>query len=86
MGSSATLKAVVRDGRLTLNEPTELPEGEVVELVPADPYSHLDDADELDDGERARLDAALESAWKDHQAGVSTHSAEEVLTRLRAKA
>lgn len=80
-----TLKAVVRNGRLTLDEPIDLPEGEVIELVPADPYTHLDDADELDDDERAMLDAAIESAWKNHKAGVNTHSAEEVLAKLRAK-
>jgi len=29
-------KAHVRGGRLVLDEPTDLPEGEVVELVPVD--------------------------------------------------
>jgi hypothetical protein len=46
------LKAHVRGGRLVLDEPTELPEGTEVELVPVD--------DEFDPEERARLDAALE--------------------------
>ena len=85
MADERTLKAVVRNGRLTLDEPIDLPEGEVVELVLADRYTHLDAADELDRDERARLDAAIESAWEDHRAGVKTHSAEEVLARLRAK-
>ncbi len=30
------LKAHVHNGRLVLDEPTDLPEGEVVELVPVD--------------------------------------------------
>ena len=30
------LKAHVQNGRLVLDEPTDLPEGEVVELVPLD--------------------------------------------------
>jgi hypothetical protein len=42
-----TLRARVHNGRLVLDEPTDLPEGEVVYLQP-------DDADELDDAERAR--------------------------------
>jgi DNA-binding MurR/RpiR family transcriptional regulator len=33
MQGMGTLKAVVRDGRLILDEPTELPEGTVVELA-----------------------------------------------------
>ena len=62
MESTCTLKAVVRNGRLTLDEPTELPEGEVVELVPAD-------HDELDDEARALLHASLERAWAQEKAG-----------------
>ena len=80
------LKAVVRNGRLTLDEPTDLPEGEVIELVPADdPYAYLDQADDMDDEERAQLDAAIDTAWKNHQAGGKTHSAEEVIAKLQAK-
>jgi len=45
------LKARVHNGRLVLDEPTELPEGEIVELVPRD--AALDD--EFDDEERAQL-------------------------------
>jgi hypothetical protein len=62
MESSGTLKAVVRNGRLILDEPTELPEGEVVELVPAD-------HDALDDDARILLHASLERAWAQERAG-----------------
>ena len=47
------LTARVRDGRLVLDEPVDLPEGTVLELVPAD------DGDELDAEDRARLHAAI---------------------------
>ena len=48
-----TLIARVRDGRLVLNEPVDLPEGTELELVPAH------DEDNLEDDDRARLHAAL---------------------------
>lgn len=34
--TSPTLKAIVRNGRLVLDEPTSLPEGTVIELAPVD--------------------------------------------------
>jgi hypothetical protein len=46
------MKAQVRHGRLVLDEPSDLPEGTEVELVPID-------ADELDDEDRRRLHQAL---------------------------
>jgi hypothetical protein len=46
------LKAHVRNGRLVLDEPTDLPEGEVVYLQPVED-------DDLDNEERAALHAAL---------------------------
>lgn len=47
------LRAQVRNGRLCLDEPVDLPEGTLVDLVPAG------DSDDLDDAERARLHAAI---------------------------
>lgn len=44
------LIAVVKHGRLILDEPTDLPEGEVVQLVQV-----LNGSDDLDDEERAAL-------------------------------
>ncbi len=35
-GTMRALKAHVRGGRLVLDEPTDLPNGEVVEVVPLD--------------------------------------------------
>lgn len=62
MKNMETLKAVVQNGRLTLDEPTDLPEGEIVELV-------LADRDELDDEDRVKLHESLERAWAEEQAG-----------------
>jgi hypothetical protein len=57
-----TLKARVSDGRLVVNEPTSLPEGTEVELLPLDPGDWLDDAD------RATLLAALALSAADLEA------------------
>jgi len=50
------LVAHVKNGRLTLNEPTDLPEGEIVELVTIDDVlangGDLLDEEDPDDGER----------------------------------
>ena len=40
-----TLKARVKAGRLVIDEPTDLPEGTEVELLPLDPGDWLDDGD-----------------------------------------
>jgi hypothetical protein len=52
------LKARVLNGRLVLNEPTDLPEGEVVELVEIERVL-ADGGDDLDDEDRAALDREL---------------------------
>jgi len=58
-----TIKARVHAGRLVLDEPTTLPEGTEVELLPLDPGDWLDDAD------RAALHAALAESEADIAAG-----------------
>lgn len=77
-GRSMTLplKAHVRGGRLVLDEPTDLPEGTEVALVPAD------EEDNLDDQDRARLHAALELANEQFHAGAGI-PADVALERLR---
>mgnify|MGYP001577605020 FL=1 len=54
------LRARVRNGRLVLDEPTNLPEGAEVELVPAD---------DMDDEERAELNKSLVEAIQEMHAG-----------------
>jgi hypothetical protein len=71
-----TIKARVRAGRLVIDEPTDLPEGTELELLPLDPGDWLDDAD------RALLHDALRESEGDVAAGRLV-SAEDVLRELR---
>ena len=73
-----SLRARVQHGRLILNEPTELPDGTVLDLVVDD------EGDELDNAERAVLNAAISQAWKSISAGHG-RPAKEILDRLAAK-
>ncbi len=57
LGPMEALKAVVRNGRLVLDEPTDLPEGAVVELAV------------VDDGDDPELLAELDASAEDEQAG-----------------
>ena len=57
------IRARVRDGRLIVDEPTDLPEGTELDLA-------IDDAgDSLDEAERAAHHAAIRQAWASLQAG-----------------
>jgi hypothetical protein len=76
------LRAHVHNGRLVLDEPTDLPEGEVVELLPLG-AALLDEADDLDDNERAALHAELSASIAEAKAGHLV-DADEVLADLRA--
>ena len=73
-----TVKARVHDGRLVLNEPTTLPEGTEVELLPLDPGDWLDESD------RAALHAALAESDIDVAEGRLIDAA-EVLRELRSR-
>ncbi|MBT8469529.1 MAG: antitoxin family protein [Deltaproteobacteria bacterium] len=71
----STIRARVRNGRLVLDEPTDLPEGTEVDLV-------IDDTgDDLDESERAALDTAITRAWASVQAGEG-RSAADILADL----
>lgn len=67
----------MRDGRLVVDEPTTLPEGTEIELLPLDPGDWLDDAD------RAALHAALAQSDAVVAAG-RLGDAADVLNGLRA--
>ena len=69
------MKACVRNGRLVLDEPTDLPEGTEIELVP------LDDLAGMTDEERARVEASLRRAEADHDAG-RLYSQAEMLAEI----
>ena len=71
----STIRARVRNGRLIVDEPTDLPEGTELDLT-------IDDAgDGLDEAERAALDAAIARAWSSVQAGEARPAA-DVLASL----
>lgn len=70
------LKAIVKNGRLVLDEPTKLPEGTEVELL------SIDDA--IDPDERARLLQSIEDGYADIERGEHT-DAFEFVARLKAK-
>ena len=73
-----TIKAHVRAGRLVVDEPTNLPDGTEVELLPLDPGDWLDEAD------RAALHAALAQSQTDVAAGRMIDAA-DVLRHLRSR-
>jgi hypothetical protein len=69
-----TVRGRVTNGRLVVDEPTDLPEGAEVELWLVD--------EALDEEERARLHAALEASEDDFRAG-RVIPGDEVIARLR---
>ena len=73
-----TIKGRVRDGRIVVNEPTSLPEGAEVQLLPLDPGDWLDDAD------RVALQEALGLSEDDVKAGRLVDAA-EFLKGLRSQ-
>jgi hypothetical protein len=72
----STVRARVKNGRLVLDEPTELPEGTEVELLA------IDDVDELDPEERAKLFGFLAESIRTHVPGTGTPAA-ALLAELR---
>lgn len=73
-----TIKARVTAGRLVVDEPTDLPEGVEVELLPLDPGDWLEDSD------REALHEALRQSDADVAAGRLV-DASEVLKELRSR-
>ncbi len=68
-------KAHVKDGRIVLDEPTDLPEGETVYVIR--------DADEMDAAERAELDESIRESIEQMNRGELVDGA-EALARIRA--
>ncbi|NQW03960.1 MAG: hypothetical protein HQ485_08020 [Acidobacteria bacterium] len=73
-----TITALVRDGRIVVNAPTNLPEGTTVTLLPLDPGDWLDAAD------RAALHQALGQSESDVAAGRVVDAA-EALRELKSR-
>ena len=74
--ANPSLRAYVTNGRLLLDEPTDLPDGTVIELVPAV------EVDDLDDADRERLHAAIRAGLEQGRRGES-RSIDEVLAEIR---
>ena len=73
-----TIKARVNAGRLIVDEPSDLPDGTEVELLPLDPGDWLDERDR----------AALHKALRDSDVDVTSGrliDAEEILRELRSR-
>jgi len=70
--------ARVKNGRLMLDEPTDLPDGTVIELCDV---GDLPD-DELDEQELARLDEAIAQSRAEAKAGLA-RPAEELIAKMR---
>ena len=68
----------MKAGRLVVDEPTDLPEGTEIELLPLDP------GDWLDDDDRAALHQALTDSDEDIKAGHLV-DAEVILRELRSR-
>ena len=76
MRAMQPLKARVFNGRLVLDEPTDLPVGEVVYLQPVD-------ADDMSDEEREALHDSIRESLEQMNNG-QLIDADEALARLRA--
>jgi hypothetical protein len=72
------LRAVVRDGRIVIDEPTSLPNGTVLDLVVDD------EGDDLSDESRRALDASLATGLAEAHAGHG-RDARELVAELRAR-
>lgn len=72
------IRAKVKNGRLVVDEPTNLPDGMALDLV-------LDDeGDELTPQERKVLDDAIAKAWASAQAG-KLRPADQLIVELRSR-
>jgi len=76
MSSMSTVRARVKNGRLVVDEPTTLPEGTEVDLLP------MEDVDDLDAEERAELYGFLTESIRTHVPGTGT-PASALLAELR---
>ena len=72
------LHARVANGRLVLDEPTNLPEGTIIDLV------FDDEGDNLTDAERKVLHAKMARSWEAAKAG-NVRDANEVIAKLRKR-
>ena len=72
------VRASVRQGRLVVDEPTDLPDGAEVQLA------IIDAGDDMDEADKAALDAALVEAHESIERGEGV-PLKEAMRRLRAR-
>jgi hypothetical protein len=72
------LRATVREGRLLVDEPTDLPEGTVLDLVIDD------DGDDLDTAEHAAIRAAITQSLEQADQG-KVAPVDAILAELRTR-
>jgi predicted DNA-binding antitoxin AbrB/MazE fold protein len=77
------MKARVENGRLKLDEPTDLPEGKLVDVVLLDDV-FLNGGDDLDDEERAALHESIREGITDMEEG-RTVDAKTAIAELRSR-
>ncbi len=77
-------KLQVKDGRLVLDEPTDMPNGTELYVVPAAQLKGVDVGDDLDDAERAALDESIRAGIEDMEAG-RTIDAKTAIAQLRSR-
>ena len=74
----STIRARVKNGRLTVDEPTELPEGTVLDLV------QDDEGDDLTVEERRALDGEIRSSMRSAKRGLLRPAA-DVIAHLKTR-
>jgi hypothetical protein len=72
---STALRARVHNGRILVDEPTDLPDGTELDLIAAE-------EDSLDAEDQARLHAAIEAAYEELREGQGIPG-DKVITALR---
>jgi hypothetical protein len=72
------LRATVQNGRITLDEPTDLPEGTILYLEP------VETLDDMDPDERQALLAAIDRSMEDERQG-RLIPASEAIAELRRR-
>jgi len=76
----SAFKAHVKNGRIVVDEPTDLPDGEIIDLVPLDEVLARG-GDYLDEEERERLHDSLREGIEQMKAG-QTIDADTALAEL----
>ena len=79
MESMKTLKARVQNGRIVVNEPTDLPDGTELELLPT---TEFDDVANMDPAEREALEESIRVSEEEIRRGETVDAAES-LRKLR---